>query len=124
MSTWDSEIDEVANRRTDGEPEHGFSRRVLQRMQSGDRRPAGVRLAWRWFPVAAAVVLGFGVLLVRLPWQHQTSRPAPAALPGPSRLSPGARPNSQGASTRAAAPTALTDREPSSGAPLGAPAPA
>src|SRR5947199_2654518 len=64
---FDSAIDAVAHRMTDGEPSADFKARVLARIESGGGRHGHGRWTWALAPLALAAVAVFAVLTVRAP---------------------------------------------------------
>ena len=67
MANWDSEIDDVARRMTDGEPGASFRAQVLDRIERADRTRWPRRLVWTWSAVAGIAVLALAI--VRPAWK-------------------------------------------------------
>jgi len=78
MANWDSEIDEVARRLTDGEPGAGFKAQVLDRIEKADATRWPPRLVWTWPAVAGIAVLALAV--ARPAWKADWIRLKPNTL--------------------------------------------
>ena len=75
MANWDSEIDEVARRMTEGEPGAGFRAQVLDRIEKADATGWRLRIVWAWPAVAGIAVLA--LMIARPAWKADWIRLTP-----------------------------------------------